>query len=518
MSESEEKPIGSAASTDESKKDSVCSICSVATVSRCQRCLSIVYCGKECQTKGWTGVNGHKKICSQIKNAKKKVEEEAEKLTRYKRTGKNKEQMMQKKAKEVENLFETSVGQFGDIEDCHIYCESKKDLALALGQCGKQNKSNVAIEMALGHIFELLKLTGGWGDQIIGITPFVPSMLILLKKEQEAYNFIKWWINFGETSVDEVQSTDFFNLKNQKIVENLKWEELSLQELVDICLVKIKIRAKLKEEIGSKKTIKSLDKQIQIILSLVKESNELLWKYIADPEEMNVMLLKELEKDPMVFTSPKGDMKEFLSVKESIYYCWEDVCVREIVGKYVGTKETLKEGCINSGWTETMNGSSLGGKKYSYFVDCYRLRLDDDYTWGGGNLHGLYDDPSPGNISKDFMVFCALAARRKMIPMIWDWNRFLQEASLKLNFAYEKSDAKEDWGMLGPMMMRETAGKVYGGTGGGGGFNLFQIDSDGQGLVEAVEEEVENESDGIFKDVGGMENWIQLIEELDNKK
>lgn len=32
-----------------------------------------------------------------------------------------------------------------------------------------------------------------------------------------------------------------------------------------------------------------------------------------------------------------------------------------------------------------------------WFVDCYRMRVDDDYVHGGGDLRGLYDpDHDPG--------------------------------------------------------------------------------------------------------------------------
>lgn len=29
--------------------------------------------------------------------------------------------------------------------------------------------------------------------------------------------------------------------------------------------------------------------------------------------------------------------------------------------------------------------------QYEWFTNCYQLRCDDDYAWGGCNLHGPYD-------------------------------------------------------------------------------------------------------------------------------
>ncbi len=31
-------------------------------------------------------------------------------------------------------------------------------------------------------------------------------------------------------------------------------------------------------------------------------------------------------------------------------------------------------------------------QQQEWLVDCYRMRVDDDMCWGGGNLHGLYEE------------------------------------------------------------------------------------------------------------------------------
>ena len=73
---------------DSNESLSLCSRCSMTSTLTCQRCLSIVYCSKECQQKGSSGVKSHRKICAQIRKAKEKVEEEAEKLKFRRRNGK----------------------------------------------------------------------------------------------------------------------------------------------------------------------------------------------------------------------------------------------------------------------------------------------------------------------------------------------------------------------------------------------------------------------------------------------
>lgn len=486
---------------DISASCSQCSICSVEAVSRCQRCLSIVYCSKECQQRGWSGQNSHRKICAQIKKAKEKLEEEEKKLKEHKRLKKKKTKKPKDCDYEVINLFETSVGKFWDIQEARTYCEYRLELALALRECAAQNASLLAGEIALHHLLALFRLTGG--DQIRAVRKTVPGLLLFLGKEKQAYNFIKWWVTFEENDVKDTDwdSVDFLDLKAEDITELLEWTDLSAQQLVDIAMAKIKAKVRLEKEIGFGVSLKEMNRQLQDLFLILKGSNEILWKFICDLEGMETILNQEMQEDPMMFIDPKGDMKEALEVKRNSSYVWKhDANIREFVTKTIGNKESLIESCQNSSWSK-----QVGSKKYAWLADCYRLRLDDDYVWGGCNLHGLYEDSSTLNIAEDFIVFCALAARNQVIPLLWDWNLFFEEASKKLNFAYEKSDAKDDWGMLGPMMLRMAADLVYGGG---------PSDADYE-VCESIHEELDSAGDEFFHDIGGVKNWARLVNWLD---
>jgi hypothetical protein len=48
-------------------------------------------------------------------------------------------------------------------------------------------------------------------------------------------------------------------------------------------------------------------------------------------------------------------------------------------------------------------------------------------------------------VAEDFLIFCKLAVKSKVLPSSWDWHAFLSKAQL-LPYAFEKSDAKEKWG------------------------------------------------------------------------
>eukprot|EP00965_Chrysotila_dentata_P151994 5022325-Pleurochrysis_carterae.AAC.8 len=108
----------------------------------------------------------------------------------------------------------------------------------------------------------------------------------------------------------------------------------------------------------------------------------------------------------------------------------------------------------------------LGARRYEWLCDCYRMRVDDDMSWGGGYMHGLYAEQP---IAADFLVFCKLAAWRKVIPPRWDWAAFLRKSRQLLPFAFEKKDAKKKWGrenifavMTGGRSLRATGEVIYG--------------------------------------------------------
>lgn len=372
---------------------------------------------------------------------------------------------------------------------------------MALRECGAQNKSLLAVEIALDHLLALLKLTRG--DQINVIKKILPGLLLFLEKENQAYNFLKWSINYeSEENGMKIDwaSTDFLNLNPEDITEDIEWEDLDLstQQIIDISLAKIKAKVRLEKEIGFGVTLKHMDEQLKDLFSILRASNEILWKFVCDLGGMESRLNEEMEENPMMFIDPKGDMKEALDVKRNSSYVWKyDSNIQVFVSNNIGSKESLTEASQNSGWSK-----QLGSKKYSWLADCYRLRLDDDYVWGGCYLHGLYEDQSPWNVANDFIVFCVLAVKNCVIPVLWDWSFFFEEASKKLNFAYEKSDAKDDWGMLGPMMLRMTADLVY--EAGPG-----DVDHE---MCESIHDEVENGGGEFFDEIGGEHNWTRLVE------
>eukprot|EP00971_Amphidinium_carterae_P155761 3088601-Amphidinium_carterae.1 len=184
---------------------------------------------------------------------------------------------------------------------------------------------------------------------------------------------------------------------------------------------------------------------------------------------------------------------------------------------------SARDAVHNLGFSTGMDGSGLDGKasawaaglspsmQHEWLVDCYRMHVDDQYAWGGGELRGLYLASAGGGsrheIANDFLLFCKLAAKQGVVPSGWDWPAFLAVATRLLPYAFEKSDAQEKYGRenvfaaaMGGRSLRYTAEIVYGAS-------IMSME------VSDVEAEMEEEirtrrfQDHFYADVGGAQVW-----------
>lgn len=123
-------------------------------------------------------------------------------------------------------------------------------------------------------------------------------------------------------------------------------------------------------------------------------------------------------------------------------------------------------------WVKMLSESD----RHEWIVDCYRMRCDDDYVWGGCNFHGLLlacaeEELRPQMklvILKDFLIFMKLAVKNGVIPRnssFFSFDKCLQQAAENLQFSFEKSDAAERWGgenVFATISLRRSAEDVYG--------------------------------------------------------
>lgn len=180
--------------------------------------------------------------------------------------------------------------------------------------------------------------------------------------------------------------------------------------------------------------------------------------------------------------------------------------------------DSLTPGVLANGWRRGLSEE----KAAEWLVDCYRMRLDDDYVWGGGNTHGLYN-PANGKLQVmvDFLHFILLARRNGVITGTdsssaqW-WQHLATQAGLQLGYAFEKSDAQDKYGgenvfsvATGGRSLRYTAERVY-----GHGMSAMEEPTE---LYERTENEVNAALRGGFggpaaraafwAEIGGFDVW-----------
>lgn len=104
-------------------------------------------------------------------------------------------------------------------------------------------------------------------------------------------------------------------------------------------------------------------------------------------------------------------------------------------------------------------------------IDCFRMRMEDEYVYGGNNF-GVYGDDSPVPLFKEFLD---LAEKRDKLLPSW-WNKKKRQECERLadnqsdryqwadiHSAVEKSDIIEHYGDgMMPMKLRVLGEKIYG--------------------------------------------------------
>ena len=174
---------------------------------------------------------------------------------------------------------------------------------------------------------------------------------------------------------------------------------------------------------------------------------------------------------------------------------------------------------------------SRGPHASEWFVNCYRMRVDDDYAVGGEVRGGtLYDpDHSARSVLLDFVIFCKLAIRNRAVPDPFDWVEALAVAADLIPYAFEKSDAQEKYGsenffapQMGGRSLRYTGATIYG-YGPDGAYHGEELDDIIRNETRLARKAAPTDlSDAVdlafdaayFADVGGVEPWRRLYAAL----
>ncbi|GLI79005.1 hypothetical protein PoHVEF18_007327 [Penicillium ochrochloron] len=306
---------------------------------QCSGCKVVSYCGRDHQV---ADRPLHKSACSAIRKARVKMEHEEQILRTH--PG---DFMM------PADPFTNSVGHFWGILDTRDYMRARFALVDHMGEI--QNVQSVQAQ--LDHFMDMLRLCR---SDNMGVRHLVPGLMLRLHKDQECYDFIKWWAVVNENSQYDWGDTDlpYLDIKNADVfqpVEPLCSGFPDLSHLVCLALLKIKllfellrlqestsslgptvprelldliqssipqstvIRASHEIMTGDSDTrralIEKLKKQIDVVFHAVQKANKHFWPGLIDPDDY----LKGL---PAAYS--RGSVEEVKLVLRWNYEAWEE--------------------------------------------------------------------------------------------------------------------------------------------------------------------------------------------------
>lgn len=172
---------------------SCCPVCKTTEkLLRCQGCMVMPYCCREHQI---ADRNNHKVNCNAVKNLKKNLAKEEEKLR--------------------ENVLEEGGNLFSDIDEIHPYMTVRHSLVDKLLNINTFD----AVKAAFDHLMDMVRLCRSENAfQFI-----VPALFIRLGMVQECYDFLKWHVTTGGSEDYDWKdmSLPFLDIQNADVFESV---------------------------------------------------------------------------------------------------------------------------------------------------------------------------------------------------------------------------------------------------------------------------------------------------------
>ncbi|KAH6669057.1 hypothetical protein B0J14DRAFT_156265 [Halenospora varia] len=203
-----------------------CPVCNKKeNLLRCQGCKVMLYCGREHQI---SDRNRHKSACNSIKKAHNELNRQEQELRSH--PG---DMFM------PANVFEDAVGSFWGIHETRPYMRARYALVESLLKVQQYD----AVKAAFDHIMDLLRLCRG---DNMGVRSQAPALFLRLGKDQECYDFIKWWCTTGNQGDYDWgdMNLPYLDLNGEDVFESpelfiRKWADLG--HAVAVALLKVKL-------------------------------------------------------------------------------------------------------------------------------------------------------------------------------------------------------------------------------------------------------------------------------------
>jgi hypothetical protein len=198
--------------------------CLVRTnLQKCGTCKVVLYCSAAHQRTDWMA--RHKASCNIIKTAIKTYNDQTTTLG----------------LDDPNKDFSNDIGHLYSIQETRPYMQSRFDLMTAILNI----RTGEAVEAALSHALEMLRLCRG---DNLGVRFQVPALYLRLGRDQEAYDFIKWWMTTSSASDYSIMdlSLPYLDLHGHDVLESFdQWKGLDsfpgLSFFVALALIKLRL-------------------------------------------------------------------------------------------------------------------------------------------------------------------------------------------------------------------------------------------------------------------------------------
>lgn len=204
-----------------------CQACAASqNLLRCSSCKVVRYCSKDHQVSDWAQ---HKSACNAIKASSACLRREEQKLRDHPPGDDF----------EPGNVFEEQVGYFWGLLHTRPYMRARYAVVEAIMKV----RTYDAVVAALDHVMDCMRLNR---SDNMGVRDFAPSLMLRLGRDQECYDFVKWWATEGSRGDYDFGDADlpFLNVKDADVLETPQefcGQYLDLSHSVSVALVKAKL-------------------------------------------------------------------------------------------------------------------------------------------------------------------------------------------------------------------------------------------------------------------------------------